>query len=65
MSMFVPGYKIRRLGHDHWMNDVAREKDLKVYWSEPTFVCGGSDTNTFKSSLGHREWSNDPKHITR
>jgi GR25 family glycosyltransferase involved in LPS biosynthesis len=63
MSMFVPGYNIRCLGHDHWMNDVAREKDLKVYWSEPTFVCGGSDIEKFGNSLLRYEWANDPRYI--
>lgn len=62
MSMFVPGYKIKRLGHDHWMNDVAREKNLKVYWSEPTFVCGGSDVEKFNNSLLRAEWVNDPNY---
>jgi GR25 family glycosyltransferase involved in LPS biosynthesis len=62
MSVFVPGYKITDLGHDHWMNNVAREKNLQVYWSEPTFVCGGSDIDRFKCSLGHQEWANDPNH---
>jgi GR25 family glycosyltransferase involved in LPS biosynthesis len=65
MSMFVPGYKISRLGHDHWMTDVAREKNLQVYWSEPTFVCGGSDIETFKSSLGHQEWANTKKQVKK
>jgi GR25 family glycosyltransferase involved in LPS biosynthesis len=63
MSMFVPGYIIRRLGHDHWINDVAREKNLEIYWSEPTFVCGGSDIEKFGNSLLRVEWANDPKHI--
>jgi len=61
MSVFVKNYKITSLGHDHWMCFVAREKNLNVYWSEPTFVCGGSDIDTFKCSLGHKEWANDVK----
>jgi hypothetical protein len=61
MSVFVPHYKITSLGHDHWMCLVAREKNLNVYWSEPTFVCGGSDIKTFACSLGHTEWANDVK----
>ena len=62
MSMFVRNYKITSLGHDHWMCLVAREKNLNVYWSEPTFVCGGSDIETFNSTLGHQEWATDPNH---
>jgi len=51
LSIFTSGYKVRELGGDHWFNVVAREKKLRVYWAEPTFLCGGSDFGIFKSNL--------------
>ena len=36
---------------DWWLNDVARELDLKMYWAEPTIVTQGSQNGIFQRSL--------------
>lgn len=36
---------------DWWLNDVARELVLKVYWAEPTIVTQGSQNGVFQRSL--------------
>jgi len=35
---------------DHYLNDVARNLNLNVYWAEPTIVTQGSESGLFKSS---------------
>jgi GR25 family glycosyltransferase involved in LPS biosynthesis len=35
---------------DFWLNNAARDNDLKIYWSEPTIVTQGSQIGLFKSS---------------
>jgi glycosyl transferase family 25 len=36
---------------DHWINDVSRYYNFKVYWAEPTIVSQGSLDGRFQSSL--------------
>jgi len=36
---------------DWWLNQVARELTLKVYWAEPTIVTQGSQNGTYYRSL--------------
>lgn len=36
---------------DWWLNDVARELALKMYWAEPTIVTQGSQNGIFQRSL--------------
>ena len=36
---------------DLWLNQVARDAELKVYWAEPTIVTQGSLKGRFSSSL--------------
>ena len=36
---------------DFWINSAARDKNLKVYWAEPTIVTQGSETGIFKSTV--------------
>lgn len=38
------------LGMDHWISHVAREKQFKVYWAEPSIVTQGSEVKFFKKS---------------
>jgi GR25 family glycosyltransferase involved in LPS biosynthesis len=38
-------------GVDWWLNDVARELSLKVYWAEPTIVTQGSQIGLFSRSI--------------
>ena len=38
-------------GVDWWLNDVARELSLKVYWAEPTIVSQGSQIGLFSRSI--------------
>lgn len=35
---------------DWWLNKVARDIDLKVYWAEPTIITQGSFNKMFKAS---------------
>jgi len=39
------------LAADWWLNQVARELTLKVYWAEPTIVTQGSQNGTYYRSL--------------
>jgi GR25 family glycosyltransferase involved in LPS biosynthesis len=39
------------LAADWWLNQVARELMLKVYWAEPTIVTQGSQNGTYYRSL--------------
>lgn len=39
------------LAADWWLNQVARELQLKVYWAEPTIVTQGSQNGTYYRSL--------------
>lgn len=39
-----------KLPIDWWINDVARNINLKVYWAEPTIVTQGSQTGLFAGS---------------
>jgi glycosyl transferase family 25 len=36
---------------DWWLNEVARDLVLKVYWAEPTIVTQGSQNGVFQRSL--------------
>jgi GR25 family glycosyltransferase involved in LPS biosynthesis len=36
---------------DWWLNEVARDLSLKVYWAEPTIVTQGSQNGTYVRSL--------------
>jgi GR25 family glycosyltransferase involved in LPS biosynthesis len=36
---------------DWWLNDVARDLVLRVYWGEPTIVTQGSQNGVFQRSL--------------
>jgi len=36
---------------DHWINDVSRHYNFKVYWAEPTIVSQGSLDGRFQSSI--------------
>jgi GR25 family glycosyltransferase involved in LPS biosynthesis len=36
---------------DFWINDAARDVDLKVYWAEPTLVSQGSQVGMFGRTL--------------
>lgn len=36
---------------DWWLNDVARDLGLKVYWAEPTIVRQGSQNGLFSRSI--------------
>ena len=36
---------------DWWLNDVARDLSLKVYWAEPTIVTQGSQIGLFSRSI--------------
>jgi glycosyl transferase family 25 len=36
---------------DWWLNEVARDLVLKVYWAEPTIVSQGSQTGLFNRSI--------------
>ena len=36
--------------HDHWLNDVFREMNFKIYWAEPTIVKQGTIIRIFKNS---------------
>ena len=36
---------------DFWLNQAARETNLKVYWAEPTLVTQGSQKGLFPSSI--------------
>lgn len=38
-------------GVDWWLNDVARDLSLNVYWAEPTIVTQGSQNGLFSRSL--------------
>ena len=38
-------------GVDWWLNDVARDLSLKVYWAEPTIVTQGSQIGLFSRSI--------------
>jgi hypothetical protein len=65
LSMFKSGYKVIALGGDEWFNQSARVLNLRVYWAEPTFMCGGSDFGVFGSTLQHAEWRKDPMYRPR
>jgi GR25 family glycosyltransferase involved in LPS biosynthesis len=34
---------------DHWLNDIIRKFDFKVYWAEPTIVTQGSQSGKFQT----------------
>lgn len=34
---------------DWWLNEAARDNNLKIFWAEPTIVTQGSQNNIFKS----------------
>ena len=36
---------------DFWINDAARDNNLKVYWAEPTLVSQGSQVGMFEREL--------------
>jgi len=36
---------------DWWLNEVARDLTLKVYWAEPTIVTQGSQNGTFQRTI--------------
>lgn len=38
-------------GVDWWLNDVARDLSLKVYWAEPTIITQGSQIGLFSRSI--------------
>jgi GR25 family glycosyltransferase involved in LPS biosynthesis len=42
-------YKIN-LPIDWWLNEAARDNNLKVYWAEPTIVTQGSESGLFQTS---------------
>lgn len=42
-------YKIN-LPSDHWLNIVAKDINLKMYWTEPTIAIQGTETGLFKIS---------------
>jgi len=35
---------------DWWLNEAARDINLKIYWAEPTIVTQGTQTGLFKTS---------------
>jgi len=39
-----------KLPIDWWLNVAARDNNFKVYWSEPTIVCQGTQYGRFQSS---------------
>jgi GR25 family glycosyltransferase involved in LPS biosynthesis len=48
---FINGDDKIKLPIDFWLNKVIADKELKVYWSEPTIVSQGSQTGLFKVSI--------------
>jgi GR25 family glycosyltransferase involved in LPS biosynthesis len=43
--------KIDHDGIDWWINNAARDFQLKSYWAEPTIVTQGSQNETYESSV--------------
>ena len=48
----MPGYKITQ-AIDWLYNEVLHALNMNVYWTEPTIVSQGSESNMFKSSIHH------------